>query len=50
LGSDASRNSNRTWTRLRINVLAVNASAQASYRHAGFVPYQILFEKLVIPA
>jgi ribosomal protein S18 acetylase RimI-like enzyme len=34
-------------TRLRINALAVNAPAQASYEHAGFAPYEILYEKLI---
>jgi ribosomal protein S18 acetylase RimI-like enzyme len=34
-------------SRLRINALAVNSSAQASYEHAGFVPYEILYEKLI---
>jgi ribosomal protein S18 acetylase RimI-like enzyme len=33
--------------RLRINALAVNTSARASYEHAGFVPYEILYEKLI---
>jgi hypothetical protein len=32
---------------LRINALAVNTSAQASYEHAGFVPYEILYEKVI---
>jgi ribosomal protein S18 acetylase RimI-like enzyme len=34
-------------SRLRINTLAVNTSAQSSYEHAGFAPYEILYEKLV---
>jgi ribosomal protein S18 acetylase RimI-like enzyme len=34
-------------TRLRINALAVNASARASYEHAGFCPYEILYEKQI---
>jgi ribosomal protein S18 acetylase RimI-like enzyme len=34
-------------TRLRINALAVSTSAQASYEHAGFSPYEILYEKLI---
>jgi ribosomal protein S18 acetylase RimI-like enzyme len=34
-------------TRVRINSLAANTSAQASYRHAGFVPYETLYEKLI---
>jgi ribosomal protein S18 acetylase RimI-like enzyme len=33
--------------RLRINSLAVNTSAQASYEHAGFRPYEILYEKII---
>jgi ribosomal protein S18 acetylase RimI-like enzyme len=35
--------------RLRICSLAVNTSAQASYQRSGFVPYEILFEKLIEP-
>jgi protein-L-isoaspartate(D-aspartate) O-methyltransferase len=34
-------------TRLRITTLAANTSAQASYEHAGFLPYEILYEKVV---
>jgi ribosomal protein S18 acetylase RimI-like enzyme len=34
-------------TRLRINSLAANQSARASYEHAGFVPHEILFEKML---
>lgn len=34
-------------TRLRLYSLAVNASAQASYEHAGFAPYEILYEKVI---
>ncbi|MGH7120978.1 MAG: GNAT family N-acetyltransferase, partial [Acetobacteraceae bacterium] len=34
-------------TRLRINALAVNASALTSYERAGFAPYEILYEKLI---
>jgi ribosomal protein S18 acetylase RimI-like enzyme len=34
-------------TRLRINSLAANMAARASYEHAGFVPYEILYEKLI---
>jgi ribosomal protein S18 acetylase RimI-like enzyme len=33
--------------RLRINVLADNASARASYEHAGFAAYEIVYEKLI---
>jgi ribosomal protein S18 acetylase RimI-like enzyme len=32
---------------LRINALAVNTSARTSYQHAGFAPYEILYEKLI---
>jgi GNAT superfamily N-acetyltransferase len=34
-------------TRLRVNALAANASARSSYAHAGFAPYEVLYEKLV---
>jgi len=34
-------------TRLRLATLAANASARASYQSAGFVPYEIIYEKLV---
>lgn len=34
-------------TRLRIIALAVNVSACTSYEHAGFVPYEITYEKPV---
>jgi len=34
--------------RLRINSLATNTSARTSYEHAGFAPYEISYEKLVI--
>jgi ribosomal protein S18 acetylase RimI-like enzyme len=33
--------------RLRINSLAVNTSAQTSYERAGFLPYEILYEKVI---
>jgi GNAT superfamily N-acetyltransferase len=33
--------------RMRITTLAMNMSARASYEHAGFVPYEILYEKLI---
>ena len=33
--------------RLRINSLAVNASAQTSFERAGFLPYEILYEKVI---
>ena len=31
--------------RLRINSLAANKSARASYKHAGFAPYEVVYEK-----
>jgi ribosomal protein S18 acetylase RimI-like enzyme len=34
--------------RLRIAALAANSSAQASYAHAGFSPYEIIHEKLIV--
>lgn len=34
-------------TRLRINSLAANKSARASYEHAGFAPYEIIYEKTI---
>jgi ribosomal protein S18 acetylase RimI-like enzyme len=33
--------------RLRIGSLAANRSAQASYQRAGFVPYEISYEKII---
>jgi ribosomal protein S18 acetylase RimI-like enzyme len=33
--------------RLRVRALAANVSAQLSYEHAGFAPYEILHEKLI---
>ncbi len=33
--------------RLRINSLAVNTSAQASYERSGFRPYEIFYEKTI---
>jgi hypothetical protein len=30
-----------------VNSLAVNTSAQASYEHFGFRPYEILYEKTI---
>jgi ribosomal protein S18 acetylase RimI-like enzyme len=35
-------------TRLRINSLAVNQSARASYEHAGFCPYEIMYERTIV--
>jgi GNAT superfamily N-acetyltransferase len=34
-------------TRLRLGTLAANASARASYERGGFVPYEIIYEKLL---
>lgn len=33
--------------RLRIASLATNASARASYEHAGFIPYEVVYEKVI---
>jgi ribosomal protein S18 acetylase RimI-like enzyme len=33
--------------RLRINSLAANASARASYERAGFAPFEVLYEKRI---
>lgn len=35
-------------TRLRINSLAANKSARASYERAGFAPYEIIYEKTIV--
>ena len=35
-------------TRLRINSLAANQSARASYEHAGFLPYEIIYDKMIV--
>ena len=35
-------------TRLRINSLAANQAARACYEHAGFLPYEIIYEKSLI--
>lgn len=32
-------------TRCRLNVLAVNATARASYERSGFAPYELTYEK-----
>ena len=34
-------------TRLRVNALAANAPARASYERAGFAPYEVLHEKVI---
>jgi ribosomal protein S18 acetylase RimI-like enzyme len=39
-----------TLTRLRVNVLAVNAIARRSYEKAGFTPYEVMYERLIHPA
>ena len=38
-----------TLTRLRVNVLAVNAIARRSYEKAGFTPYEVMYERLIRP-
>jgi ribosomal protein S18 acetylase RimI-like enzyme len=35
--------------RLRIGVLAANKAARGSYEHAGFTPYEIIYEKEIAP-
>lgn len=32
-------------TRLRVNVLAVNAMARRAYEKAGFAPYEVMYER-----
>lgn len=39
-----------TLTRLRINVLAANAIARHAYEKAGFVPYEVMYERALRPA
>jgi GNAT superfamily N-acetyltransferase len=39
-----------TLTRLRVNVLAVNAVARRSYEKAGFTPDEVMYERLIRPA
>jgi ribosomal protein S18 acetylase RimI-like enzyme len=34
-------------TRIRIGVLASNRSARAAYEHCGFVPYEMVYERLL---
>ena len=36
-----------TLTRLRVNVLAVNRIACRAYERAGFVPYELMYERLI---
>jgi ribosomal protein S18 acetylase RimI-like enzyme len=43
------RTADPTLTRLRVNVLAVNAIARRSYEKAGFTPYEIMYERLIRP-
>jgi ribosomal protein S18 acetylase RimI-like enzyme len=38
-----------TLTRLRVNVLAVNAIARRSYEKAGFTPYEVMYERRIGP-
>jgi ribosomal protein S18 acetylase RimI-like enzyme len=33
--------------RIRLSVLAANRIAQAAYEHAGFTPYEVVYEKVV---
>jgi len=37
-------------TRFRVSVLAVNRIACRAYERAGFVPYELMYERLVRPA
>jgi GNAT superfamily N-acetyltransferase len=37
-------------TRLRINALAANAIARRAYEKAGFVPYEMMYERALWPA
>lgn len=39
--------SDPSLTRLRINVLAVNAIACRAYEKAGFTPYEVMYERLI---
>lgn len=43
--ADHLRAADPTLTRLRINVLAANAVARAAYEKAGFVPYEVMYER-----
>jgi GNAT superfamily N-acetyltransferase len=38
-----------TLTRLRINVLAANAIARHAYEKAGFLPYEVMYERALRP-
>ena len=35
--------------RLRLSALASNASARTSYERVGFVPYEVVYEKVLEP-
>ena len=43
--ADHLRGVDPTLKRLRINVLAVNRIARRSYEKAGFVPYEVMYER-----
>jgi ribosomal protein S18 acetylase RimI-like enzyme len=43
------RTADPTLTRLRVNVLAVNAIARRAYEKAGFTPYEVMYERLIRP-
>jgi GNAT superfamily N-acetyltransferase len=45
--ADHLRRTDPNLKRLRINVLAVNRIARRSYEKAGFVPYEIMYERLL---
>lgn len=47
--ADHLRGVDPTLTRLRINALAVNRIARRSYEKAGFVPYEVMYERLIRP-
>ena len=47
--ADHLRRADPNLRRLRINVLAVNRIARRSYEKAGFVPYEIMYERLLQP-
>lgn len=41
------RQADPNLTRLRVNVLAVNAVARRAYEKAGFTPYEVTYERLL---
>ncbi len=45
--ADHLRRADPNLKRLRINVLAVNWIARRSYEKAGFVPYEVMYERLL---